>query len=147
MRKDKPKKIKYPKIRVVKVDRKHLSKQLDDLWRQYIYKRAGNKCEYCGKEGSLNAHHIFSRSNRPIRWDTDNGICLCPYHHTLGTISFHKAPAMMLGWLQTIRGSVWYERLLLKAGTSTKFSLDDLKMLVMYYKAKIKELENADRLS
>lgn len=131
--------VKFPKIKV-KSRRKTLSKGLDDIWRQYIYKRAGNKCEYCGKEGKLNAHHIFSRSNRPIRWDEDNGICLCPLHHTLGNESFHKSPATMLDWLKQERGQIWYDRLLLKAGTSTKFAVDDLSLLLLFYKNKIKNL-------
>ena len=88
---------------------------LDNLWRYAVYKQGFNKCEYCDKEGKLNAHHIFSRSNFNVRWDIDNGICLCPYHHFFGTISFHKSPVEMLEWIKNKRGEEWFDRLREKA--------------------------------
>jgi hypothetical protein len=93
---------------------------LDNLWKELVYKRAGNECEYCGQQGRLNAHHVFSRSNRSVRWDMDNGICLCATHHVLGTMSFHKAPAEMLEWIREKRGEEWYDRLLKKARSVMK---------------------------
>lgn len=99
------------------------SDRLDDMWKQEVYRRAKNKCEFCGKAGweengkikGLNAHHIFSRGNWDVRWDVDNGVCLCPGHHTLTNESFHKAPAEMLEWIKGVRGVAWYDDLLVKA--------------------------------
>jgi hypothetical protein len=91
------------------------STHLDNLWRYAIYKQGNNVCEYCKKEGQLNAHHIFSRSNFSVRWDLDNGISLCPEHHIYGNESFHKSPAEMLEWIKEKRGLEWYNRLLQKA--------------------------------
>jgi len=90
---------------------------LDNLWRQLVYQRANNRCEYCGKSGRLNAHHVFSRSNYSVRWDLDNGVCLCVSHHIFGQMSFHKAPIEMLEWLKETRGEKWYKRLRKKART------------------------------
>lgn len=95
---------------------------LDNLWRFAIYRRAGYVCEYCGATGQLNAHHIFSRSNFAVRWDIENGVCLCVSHHIFGNLSFHKSPAEMLEWIKEKRGMEWYERLLKKARTMIKTS-------------------------
>ncbi len=88
---------------------------LDNLWRFAIYKQGKNECEYCGKKESLNAHHIFSRSNFSVRWDIDNGVCLCVSHHIFGIMSFHKSPIEMLEWIKQKRGIEWYNRLLEKS--------------------------------
>lgn len=92
-------------------------RSIDNLWAIVIKLKAGNKCEYCGKfiEKGLNAHHIFSRSNHSVRWDLDNGVALCPYHHILGNMSAHKAPLEFAEWLKEVRGEEWYERLKIKA--------------------------------
>lgn len=80
-----------------------------------MYAAAGNRCEFCGSTKRLNAHHIFSRSNFTVRWDIDNGVCLCVSHHTFGNQSFHKSPAEMLEWIREKRGEEWYEGLRKKA--------------------------------
>jgi 5-methylcytosine-specific restriction endonuclease McrA len=94
--------------------------RLDKEWREAICQRADNKCEYCGKSGRMNAHHIFSRSNLSVRWDLDNGICLCVGCHVFANHSFHKAPAESIEWLKLNRGEEWYDALRLKAKASIK---------------------------
>ena len=92
---------------------------LDNLWRYAIYSAADYACEFCGKKPiNLNAHHVFSRSNHQVRWDLDNGVCLCVAHHVFGNQSFHKAPAEMIEWLKQKRGAEWYDRLLSKYRTT-----------------------------
>jgi 5-methylcytosine-specific restriction endonuclease McrA len=88
--------------------------KLDKLWRDKVYAQGKHKCEYCGKV-QVNAHHIFSRSNYAVRWDVDNGVCVCVSHHVFGNLSFHKAPAEMLEWIKEKRGNEWYDRLRAKA--------------------------------
>jgi len=88
---------------------------LDRLWRDAIHVRADRKCEYCGKESHINAHHIFSRSNFSVRWDVDNGIALCAGHHVFGNFSAHKSPVEFVEWLKEKRGERWYEELRMKA--------------------------------
>lgn len=91
---------------------------LDNLWRQKVYENGGKRCEYCNKTEKLNAHHIFSRSNYVVRWDLDNGVCLCVSHHIFGKMSFHKSPIEMLEWLKKKRGNKWYKTLRKKAQTT-----------------------------
>jgi len=65
--------------------------------------KAGNKCEICGlksgdiyqgtgKKQRVEAHHIMSRANKgsPLKFDLRNLICLCSFHHKLGSRSAHK---------------------------------------------------------
>ena len=80
-----------------------------------VKERAGYKCEYCGKTEYLNSHHVFSRTNYSVRWDVNNGVCLCAGHHVLGNFSAHKAPLEFADWLKGKRGEEWYGKLLLKA--------------------------------
>ena len=89
--------------------------RLDTLWSKKVKTLAGDKCEYCGKTTGLNSHHIFSRSNRRVRWDLDNGISVCVLHHVFGTFSAHKAPLEFAEWLKEHRGEDWYFRLRAKA--------------------------------
>jgi predicted restriction endonuclease len=88
----------------------------DDLWSKLIKVKAWFKCEYCWKTTHLNSHHIFSRTNYSTRYDIDNGICLCSYHHTLcSSFSAHKTPADFVEWLKELRGEEWYNNLRFKA--------------------------------
>ena len=53
-------------------------KLLDTLWSKKVKDRADHKCEYClEREVWLNSAHIIGRSYRTLRWDLDNGMCLC----------------------------------------------------------------------
>jgi hypothetical protein len=94
--------------------RKNL-KSKDIAWSLEVKELAGNRCEYCGKTEYLNSHHIFSRSNRKLRWDTENGVCLCSGHHLFSLFSAHKSPLEFAEWLKQKRGVRWYEKLRRKA--------------------------------
>jgi len=59
----------------------NLKKDCDELWSKIVKYRAGNKSEYSGKNESLNAHHIFGKSNYRLRYELDNGICLTKGEH------------------------------------------------------------------
>lgn len=53
-----------------------------ELFRIAVAERAGWKCEICGHTGDdLQAHHIFSRDNKSVRYDPDNGLFVCNYDH------------------------------------------------------------------
>lgn len=95
---------------------KAITKREDAKWAIKVKEQAGFKCEYCGKTETLNSHHIFSRSNRSVRWDVDNGVCLCVAHHTFSSaFSAHKSPIEFIIWLQEKRGQEWYDNLRRKA--------------------------------
>lgn len=52
-------------------------------WRKSVLKRDG-KCEVCGEEENLQAHHIAHWSEDPVnRINVDNGISLCVNCHSL----------------------------------------------------------------
>ena len=73
--------------------RKANLKICDNLWSKLIKIRAWFRCEYCWKTGWLNSHHLFTRNNYSTRFDLDNGICLCKWHHTVSSkFSAHKTP-------------------------------------------------------
>lgn len=93
---------------------------IDDFWSAVVKSRAGFKCEYCGGTKKLNAHHIYSRGVWPVRWDLDNGICLCVRHHFLGAESAHKSPLLFAEWIKEQRGEEWHKRLLQKVRAKEK---------------------------
>jgi hypothetical protein len=94
-------------------------KKLDDLWSKKV--KGIGICEMCGRRDYLNAHHIYSRSNRSVRWDLNNGICLCSGHHTLCNDSAHKAPADFIDWVKDYRGKEWWEKLVKAKNEINKF--------------------------
>jgi len=61
--------------------RKVLSSKMDDMWSVAIKARDGG-CVICGRKDGLNSHHLIGRGNMLYRWDLNNGITLCQYHHT-----------------------------------------------------------------
>ena len=55
-------------------------------WKKEIKKRDGYKCKMNNKEckGVLEAHHILAWRDYPdLRYDINNGITLCKFHHPL----------------------------------------------------------------
>jgi hypothetical protein len=107
--------------------------KLDTLWALAVKARAGNKCEYCGRTEVLNSHHIFSRSNKKLRWDLSNGVCLCVFHHVFGNFSAHKSPLEFAEWLRNTRGNDWYDNLRRIAKNTDKYiplSDEDTQTLV-----------------
>lgn len=53
-------------------------------WRTCVYKRDSYKCRINNEEcsGRIEAHHILRWSEYPeVRYNIDNGISLCKYHH------------------------------------------------------------------
>lgn len=115
-------------------------KNLDALWSEKVKVRAGGKCEYCGKITGLNSHHVFSRSNKRVRWDIDNGVCVCVLHHIFGLFSAHKSPIEFIEWLKERRGNDWYNGLRERANVRilfTKLSEEDEELI----RQKLKEIQ------
>lgn len=115
---------------------------LDNIWAELVKWKADGQCEYCGKTTNLNSHHLFSRSNHRLRWDLENGVCLCVSHHVLGLISAHKAPLEFAEFMKGKRGLKWYGDLLEKSRSLEKVDKDAARGYLLGYKEKIKELEN-----
>lgn len=77
-------------------------KELDEMWKQKVKDRDNWCCQVCKKKvtgRNCNAHHILPRTLKKTRWDTNNGMTLCAYHHTLGMWSAHKNAIWFYGWM------------------------------------------------
>jgi hypothetical protein len=88
-------------------------KKLDKLWSAKI--RARGRCEVCNKTTHLNAHHYIGRRNRNVRWDLDNGVCLCSGCHTMKAESAHQNPEWFRTNIIAMRGFDWLDRLMAKS--------------------------------
>lgn len=88
-------------------------------------------CEKCAKLSPLNAHHFYSRSIRSVRWDTDNGFCLCVGCHVFSSnFSAHKTPAEFVEWAIDRRGDEWYNELKDKKNTLSQYKDVDFEELM-----------------
>lgn len=96
--------------------KKSLRRLADKLWSECVKRRARWKCEICGKEGNLQAHHIISRRNMATRYDLDNGIALCPACH----FQAHQNPIRFIEEIKRRRGAEWYRRMKEKSLHLTK---------------------------
>ena len=100
--------------------KKTLIKKLDTAWSNRI-KQYG-MCEVCGKTKILNAHHFHGRRCYSVRWDIDNGFCLCVGCHKFSPkFSAHETPAEFVTWAIEQRGQKWYDELLVKKNTPKKY--------------------------
>jgi hypothetical protein len=73
-----------------KISKKGLEKKLDKAWSKAVLSKG--KCEVCGLREHLNAHHIEGRRNLRLRWDLQNGVCLCSGCHVFRKESAHQSP-------------------------------------------------------
>lgn len=127
---------------------KGIDKKLDDAWSELIKLGAGMRCEYCGKETTLNSHHIFSRSKMSTRWDVINGICLCVAHHTFSSkFSAHKTPVEFTIWLTEKKGQSFIDRLRIKANSISKLHKFEKEILLEELRKQIKTLKNEQQQS
>lgn len=94
--------------------------RLDALWSAAVKVKAGRQCEVCGSTGILQSHHFFGRRLYVVRWDLDNGFCLCPHCHRLGEYSAHQSPEFFREWAVKTRGQWWLDELTARARVITK---------------------------
>ena len=53
-------------------------------WREKVLTRDGNRCQICGSEDYVQAHHIIPvRNSQEYKFDVNNGIALCKGCHRL----------------------------------------------------------------
>ena len=121
---------------------KGIDGKLDLLWSRLVKLQAEGKCEVCGVETPLNSHHIFSRSNRSVRWDEANGVSLCVSHHTFNSkFSAHKTPTEFTYWLENEYGREFLEELRYKANQIKKWTKHEKEELLEQLEEKIKKYE------
>lgn len=93
------------------VIRKYLVKYCDNKWGEAVKLKAGLICIIDKKPCLLNAHHLIGRKNYKYRWDTDNGVCLGAYRHTMAhDMAAHgstSATQSFADWMMQHRGEQW----------------------------------------
>ncbi|MBT3206928.1 MAG: hypothetical protein HN704_18320 [Bacteroidetes bacterium] len=118
---------------------KKIDNLLDSAWSLLIKLRADNKCEKCYKITYLNSHHIFSRSNKSVRWNIDNGVCLCAGCHALKNDSAHKDPLTFGEWIKNKRGEKWYQNLMIRAHSVGKLHVFEKEIILKELQKEINE--------
>ena len=105
---------KLTKKKLNKLLKREVKKQFLD-WSIKVKERDGNHCALCPSVTLLNAHHLIGREFKQLRFDLDNGISLCPFHHQWSKdISPHRNSFVFFVWFMTNRKEQ-YQRLLEKA--------------------------------
>ena len=84
----------------VKIKHKSKLKICDELWSKVIKQRADGKCERCGKNKYVQAHHIIPRTCYSLRHDKMNGIALCRACHLYWA---HKDALDFANWIKHFR--------------------------------------------
>ena len=83
---------------------KYWQKKAMGEWGRIVHLQTG--CAICMQNGEdhggkVEAHHLVTRNAPECKFDPDNGILLCTWHHKFSPeISAHKAPAAFLLFLQ-----------------------------------------------
>ena len=123
-----------------KLSRKQELKKFDRKRSELVKVRAWFKCEvdWCWKTNNLNSHHIFTRNNYSTRFDLDNWICLCTWHHTFSNhFSAHRTPMEFSQRIIKKRWKKRYEWLKYKANQIRDKDYDRIKF---YLEQKEQEL-------
>ena len=97
----------------------------DKLMSNLIRERANWTCEFptCGKyypEGErrgIEHSHIWGRRRHSVRWEPDNGICLCTGHHSFVGSNHDEHEALA----RSILGDERYDSLKLRANTTRRW--------------------------
>ena len=123
-------------------DRKKLMDKLDKLCREIIIIRDENKCQKCGKYvEKKNAHcsHVIPRSHgNKLRWDLWNLKLLCFHCHINW---WHKNPCDSGEWFKSKFPKRW-EYLEANKNIVRKYTIDDLKELIKYFKEYLEDMKN-----
>ena len=66
-----------------------------------------------------------------VRWDLDNGVCLCAGCHTFSSEwSAHQTPCLFHEWIIEIRGNEWYKSLKFRHQKIVKYTIQDLENIL-----------------
>lgn len=122
-------------------DKAAIEKKLDNAWSVLIKLRAGRKCEVCGSIKNLNSHHVYSRAKKSVRWNPENGVCLCVGHHIGTNFSAHKTPVEFINWLLNHRAKNRMQELEIKAGQSSNLHFFEKELLYKQLLEQIRELK------
>jgi 5-methylcytosine-specific restriction endonuclease McrA len=85
---------------------KSMQQQCMELWKVVVKKRAKESCEKCGSLNTLQCHHIIPRTNYSLRFDLENGVCLCKSCHIYWA---HKDAVAFYHWVKDVRNIDYLE--------------------------------------
>ena len=95
-------------------------------------------CEHCGKQGRMEAAHIFGRRHQSTRYDMDNLLCLCNGCHR----NFTENPVVFTDWLYQYKGRDHVNKICKRAWTVKKWVKGEKDDLLCDMRMKLKEIEN-----
>ena len=110
----------------------------DIVFSKLVRTMAGHRCEYCKRtDGQLDSAHIFGRRHRNTRWDVDNAVSLCRYHHR----HFTENPVFFFDWLNEYLGTEKLDALRFKAHRIKKWKAVEKAEMYQDLKAKLATYE------
>lgn len=141
---DKPKKEKKIKKKT-KSERQKLVDRLDALFSLVVRTRDQYRCQKEGCTGHgkhMQCAHIFTRGKLSVRWELDNAVTMCYYHHILWS---HRKGVEFTLWCQEYLGKKKFNELQRKANDAKPFTIEmmkakeiELKEKLKYYQEKLK---------
>jgi 5-methylcytosine-specific restriction endonuclease McrA len=82
----------------MRTPRQKIKTKLDKLFTQMVMFRDKRTCEKCGRSDTqMQTSHIVGRTNLHLRWNLNNAMCLCAYHHLHW---WHAKPLEAAKWFQ-----------------------------------------------
>lgn len=106
-----------------------LKKYTDKLWSLKI-KQHDRMCQRCGSLRNLESAHVFARTHGSVRFELDNGVCLCKRCHALAHAREDRFHAFIIKRI----GMKRYDELRIQSQQITKPDRQ-------FYEDKIKELK------
>ena len=128
-------KIKFPKKFPKEKSLRKLEKELDKAVSDYLKAKSKGICVRCGKHRkNMGVSHYWSRKHRSTRWEIDNldWMCWLPCHYT----AEHEKQGWYRDYMIGKLGERGYQTLMVKANTVTKFSRQDIQLLINFYENK-----------
>lgn len=110
-----------------------LTNKLDKICSEIVHHRG--RCERCGNRRTLQCCHIFSRSNRSVRWSLINLLCLCAGCHFWG----HKNPVLFTEFVRGLLSKEGYDELKQEAIKIKKWTIEELEELYNRLKQEVEK--------
>jgi hypothetical protein len=125
-----------------KSPRSKLIAKADELFSKLVRARDG-RCQWPGCQSTtIYTHHIFSRRYLQTRWDMENGISLCVYHHTLKA---HGDPEEFRDFILKRMGNQRFMALKARAyGRAVPVTVQDIEMILLGLKEAINEANETE---
>ena len=115
--------------------------KFDIVFSKLIRSLAGHKCEFCRKvDTRVECAHIFGRRAKSTRWDINNAVSLCHYHHRY----FTENPVLFFDWLSEYLGEERLDALRLKSHQVKKWTSAEKTDLYSYLKAELAKVESIE---